>query len=212
MDRLPGTASSAKLQQLFEAVGLPEPEIAWHRSVSQRRRLAKGDVFCEIGQARHEVAHVDSGILQVYMLTSSGDRVVLDFVFPGGIALALDAAVRGRPSEVCFEAVTPCEITAWAYDLGKVAKARHPGWATLETRLMEAAFRRKNQRYITTETLDASERHALLDAELPPEWRKVPQHILASYLRITPQHLSRLKRAARARLSTSAETKDRMRR
>ena len=187
------------MQQLYDSVDLPEDEIAWHRSLGQVRRLLKGDIFCEIGQSRHEVALVLRGIVQSYTVTSSGDRVVFDLLFPGGILLALDTAARDRPSEVCFEALTPCEIVVWPYELRKTMNRRHPAWAQLETRLTEAAYTRKNRRYITGETLNATERYAYLDVEFPPTWRGVPQHILASYLRITPQHLSRLKRRAAAK-------------
>ena len=177
---------------------LPAAEVKWLNSLAERRRLAKGKAFCSVGQTEHELAFVESGILQVFAPSPNGRNILLDFLFPGMMALALDAAVKGVAAEVVFEAVTPCVLKVWPYRLRGVAEARHAEWKTLTLRMTEEAFSRKQQRYLSLRNRSARERFADLDRELPPEWRLIPQHLLAAYLDITPQYLSRLKNEASA--------------
>lgn len=175
---------------------LPASELTWLNERGKTRSLPRGAVFCDIGQAEHELGFVERGILQVYAVSSDGDNVVLDFQFPGSCALALDAAVKEQPSQVCVRAVTPCQLRVWPYDLRLEARERHRGWDRLAVRMTEDAFVRKHQRYVSLRTRTARERFDELDSEFPPGWRDIPQHLIASYLAITPQYLSTLRRGA----------------
>jgi CRP-like cAMP-binding protein len=174
---------------------LPPSEVAWLFSMSRTRSLGRGDIFCEIGQTKHEIGFVEEGILQVYTISPDGTKVVLDFVFPGQFAFALAAVIQSTPSQVCFEAVTECLLHVWPYEIRQVAFARHHGWVQFDSSATEDALLRKTQRVLALNTQSARQRYEEMARDLPPEWRDIPQHLIASYLNITPEYLSRLRRA-----------------
>jgi CRP-like cAMP-binding protein len=176
---------------------LPPGEVEWMQAMAERRTLRRGEAFCSIGQTRHERAFLHEGILQVYAVSTQGEHVVLDFMFPGSLAMALRGALLGIPSEVCIEAVTPCVLSVWPYEVGAAASARHVEWERLVAWVVTQAFLRKQQRDLALRVHSARERYAAMAAELPGAGQDIPQHLLASYLAITPQYLSRLKREAR---------------
>ncbi|MCK8784412.1 Crp/Fnr family transcriptional regulator [Roseomonas sp. NAR14] len=184
---------------------LPDEEIQWMLGLGEQRALRPGDAFCRIGQTHHEVGLLQSGILQVYSVSQRGEKVVLDLILPGHFALALHGVSRGLPSDVCIEAVTPCTVIAWPYELRRAAFARHPGWLRLDARLVEDAFNRKHRRYMGLRVLTAEERYDRMLSELPGIWQLLPQYLIASYLAITPQYLSRLKRRQQARQDDRAK-------
>ena len=64
---------------LLRRAHLPATEVAWLRSLGERRALRKGAAFCSIGQSEHELAFVQSGILQVFAPSPDGRHVVLGF-------------------------------------------------------------------------------------------------------------------------------------
>ncbi|MCS0505022.1 Crp/Fnr family transcriptional regulator [Ancylobacter mangrovi] len=181
---------------ILQRADLPLEEIEWFEAQAEHRLLTKGEVFCRVGQSDHELGFLESGILQVFTPGSDGRNIVLDFIFRGGMALALDAAVKGVPSEVGMQAVIPCAMWVWPYRLRQEAAARHPEWNTLALRMTEETFSRKQQRYLALRQRTARERFADMDKELPADWRLIPQHLLAAYLDITPQYFSRLKHEA----------------
>ncbi|TSJ64476.1 Crp/Fnr family transcriptional regulator [Starkeya sp. 3C] len=179
---------------ILQRADLPREEIEWLLGQAKPRTLPRGGVFCAMGQADHEIGFLEEGILQVFALSPEGRKILLDFVFAGSVALALDSATRGIPSEVVFEAVTPCIVTVMPYHLRHVAVERHPGWERLATRMTEEVFARKQQRHMSLRSKSARQRYAELALELPAEWRQIPQHLIAAYLNITPQYLSNLRR------------------
>ena len=185
---------SAFAEYVFRRCDLAAAEVAWFGSMGRLRVVPRGGVYCCIGQPHHEIGFLEEGILQVYAVSSSGRKAVLDFIFPGYPALALESALQGMPSRVCFEAVTTCALRVWAYETRQIASARDPGWDRLATRMTEEAFIRKQRRYLSLRVRNAEERYADLADELPAGWQQIPQHMLASYLDITPQYLSRIKR------------------
>ncbi len=186
---------------------LPKAELDWLKSKGEQRILPRGAPFCKMGQAHHELGFLVTGILQVYTVSSEGAQVVMDFIFAGSFALALESAVQKLPSRVCIEAVTPSVLMTWPYKIRNEALARHPGWAEFETRITEDAFVRKQRRYMSLRTQSARQRYADLDLDLPPEWHDIPQHLIASYLDITPQYLSSLKRASLRAASDARRTR-----
>lgn len=192
---------SAAPPDLAECIGqrckLPPGEVEWLRGIAERRSFPRGGVFCGIGQTRHELGFVHEGILQVYAVSEDGAQALLDFIFPGAFALALRSAIQGTPSEVCFEAVTPCVLSVWPYEVRHAAFARHVEWERLAARLTEETFIRKQARDLSLRMRSAQERYLEMLSELPGAGRGIPQHLLASYLGITPQYLSRLRREAR---------------
>lgn len=175
---------------------LPASEADWLERQGRRRTLVRGEAFCTVGQIVHEWGFLEEGILQVYGVQSDGAHATLDFMFPGHFAIAFEAALRGTASNVCFEAVTPCTLVAWPYAIHATALAHHPSWVRLTLRMTEDAFLRKHQRFMSLRVQTAEERYASLAQDLPPGWEQIPQHMLASFLDITPQYLSRLKRDA----------------
>lgn len=175
---------------------LPENELDWMMATAGIRRLARGDAFLGIGVERHELGYVQDGILQCYGVSQDGDHVVLDLVFPGQFVAALDTALQELPSEVCFEAVVPAVLLAWPFESRDAALARHPGWLQFHGVAVSQAFIRKQRQYLALRTLGAQARHARLEADFPEALDRVPLHVLASYLNITPQYLSTLRRSA----------------
>lgn len=179
--------------QIQSRSGLPDEEMQWMRSNVSRRRLGRNELLYGVGQTFHETAFVESGILQVSSVTYDGEEVVLDYVFPGEIVVALDSAIRNQPSQVDIRAIRPANLVTWPYDLLRVAYTRHPLWMMFEVRYLQYAFLSKNRRYTALRTQSARQRYLQLDSELPPDWRRIPLGSLASFLGISQQYLSKLR-------------------
>ena len=167
-------------------------DLAWMAEALESRTLSRGEIFYSFGQACHDLAVLQSGLLYVHASSSSGHKFVLDFLFPGTAAVPMESVINGTPSEVCIEAIEDSVLLVWPRAGGRagcrLASLR------LEKRMIEAAMIRKSQRFLSLLTTNAAERYARLDKEFPPNWRAIPQHLLAAYLAVTPQYLCRLKR------------------
>jgi hypothetical protein len=74
---------------------------------------------------------------------------------------------------------------------------QHLAWATLGRAVAQLLYVRKEQRELSFLLQSAAERYQVLLAEFPADLDAVPQYQIASYLGITPEALSRLKKQAR---------------
>jgi len=186
------------IDYIRQRADLPPEELQWLCDKAQRRVLRRGEAFCTVGQAPHSVGFVESGVLQIYGVSVDGSHNVIDFLFSGGVALAIETALRNMPSRVSIESVKPATVLVWPYALLQELLARHPGWIALRLRMTEEALIHKQAQFLALRVQDARQRYADLDSVMPREWRDLPQHLIASYLDITPQYLSALRRAERS--------------
>ena len=173
---------------------LPESELEWMAATARPRRLGRGEAFIGIGIEHHELGFIQDGIIQCYGVSYEGDKVVRDLAFPGIFIAALNTAWRGLASKVCSEAVKPVVMLVWPFSIQATAIARDARWQALQSAVIAEGYIRMRRNYHRLRTQAAQTRYSELDTVFPPEGRKVPLHIMASYLNITPQYLSALRR------------------
>jgi hypothetical protein len=67
-------------------------------------------------------------------------------------------------------------------------------WQKLGRKFAERLYLRKEDREIAFLMQSADERYDALTSVFPPGFERIPQHLLASYIGVTPESLSRLKK------------------
>jgi CRP-like cAMP-binding protein len=161
----------------------------------RRQLLSKGEAFMRLGETEHRVAFLHSGIVRYHVMhPETGEDVTKDFSFPLGLALSFGSAVRDQPARVAVSAVQDCAVTVWPASAWFQAMSEHIEWQKLGRKLAERLYVRKEDREIAFLMQNADERYEALLALFPPDIERIPQHLLASYLGVTPESLSRLKK------------------
>lgn len=158
------------------------------------RSVRKGEVLVDLGEVARETFFIVSGYLRFYYLTSEG-REVTGFIFqPGMMGTSGESFFSQTPSMQVLEAVTDGEFLALPYERLVELYRTVPRMNVLVRKLLE-------QRMVHAQSVVASlimhkpeERYTRFAAEQPDLLRDIPQHILASYLGITPVSLSRIRR------------------
>jgi CRP-like cAMP-binding protein len=92
-----------------------------------------------------------------------------------------------------MEAIETSSIAVWPFSIGEEATARHPAWNDLMRIELEDLFRRKNRYARALLTKDAAARYQEWLESHPEGIPRIPQYLVASYLGITPQSLSRIR-------------------
>lgn len=172
---------------------IPKSEIDWLTSRMKVRVMEPADTFCRLGDETHDLGLLLSGLLRVYTISEDGSEATLDFIFPVAIAAAVEAATTNTPSQVTIEAIETSSIAVWPFSIGDEAVARHPSWNDLMRVELEDLFRRKNRYARALLTKDAATRYQEWLEAYPKGIPRIPQYLVASYLGITPQSLSRIR-------------------
>jgi CRP-like cAMP-binding protein len=189
-------APDAEIRAFLRAVGTP-PDEQLDEFVGRGRRtlLGKGDFFARLGDAEHRLGFIHSGIVRYHVVgPDNGEDVTKDFGFARSFTVSYGSAVRGQPARVAISAVEDCVLTVWPWGAFTGLLDQHIEWQKMGRRFAESLYVRKENRELAFLLQDARARYDAALADFPPDVARVPQHLLASYLGIAPESLSRLKR------------------
>ncbi len=122
----------------------------------------------------------------------AGREVTRVFVDAGQTTGSLLDLLSGEPSVTFIQALEPTETVAVRYRDFDALTARFAELQLAARRIAEALYVRKARREHEMLALSAAERYARFVREQPTLDARISRRHLASYLGVTPEHLSRL--------------------
>ena len=153
--------------------------------------LDAGDYLLREGNICRTICFVQEGTLRVFHFDQDGE-VTRYFIPKGNIAVLPDSFRYQAPANENIQAVTPCRLLVLRYeDLIKIYD-QIPVWTRLVQKLHEEVLQ---QRMLgrTIGSLDVRARLQLFNEEYPGLSDEIPTKILASFLRISPLELNRIR-------------------
>ncbi|WP_430615395.1 Crp/Fnr family transcriptional regulator [Flavobacterium sp. JP2137] len=156
-------------------------------------RLAKKALLLECGQVEGYLSFVESGLVRL-VIPDQGAGQTFGFVTEGEFLCAYDSFVWQSPSDYQVETLT--EVVLWRLnfaDLQQIYRETTVG-NTLGRRIAEGLFLNKSKRERSLLVDTAAQRYERLFVEKPQWIQRIPLKYLASYIGISPQALSRIRR------------------
>lgn len=158
------------------------------------RKVSKGDVLLNSGEIAVYGYQVLSGCLRSYLIDHSGKEHILQFAPENWLITDMDSAVNRKPTVIFIDAIEDSVVIpiliADFEDLHGLEKA-----VLVE---MNTKFRNSiiatNKRIIGFLSATAEERYLEFIETYPTLVQRIPQKLIASYIGITPEYLSELRR------------------
>ena len=163
---------------------------AWHR-----RTVAEGEWLTAPRAVCEELFFVEQGVLRLVDPSGPGQEVTHSFRCEDQLCTLLTSFEQQVPSHLRIQAACSARVLALSHARLATLKQQLPYLAELLGRLVQHELLEKLNLQRAYLGQDATARYHTLLARQPEVARQVPQHMLASYLGITPQSLSRLRRA-----------------
>ena len=159
------------------------------------RSYDKGDYFIERGQVGRYIGFVKSGTLKYVAYGADGSESVVGLEFAGEFVADFPFSLYGRKSRVSIVAVTPSEIYCIsAREVGMRMKSNKELYrAVADTNV--ALFDTTYNRYIDLHVKSVQERYNELIDKYKDIFSYFSLKDIASFLNITPTHLSRLRKS-----------------
>ncbi len=159
------------------------------------RSYDKGDYFIERGQVGRYIGFVKSGTLKYVAYDADGSESVVGLEFAGEFVADFPFSLYGKKSRVSIVAVTPCEIYCIsAREVGMRMKSDEELYrAVAEANV--ALFDTIYDRYIDLHVKSVQERYNELIDKYKDIFSYFSLKDIASFLNITPTHLSRLRKS-----------------
>jgi CRP-like cAMP-binding protein len=183
-----------QLKTLLQSYGsMSDGEFSQFAQSIKRQSLKRGDHFLMAGDTNRWLGFIERGLLRVYSSNGEEDTTYY-FLKEGQFAIDLDSFFHQKPSDLNIQALEDCRIWRIGYDSLQEANRYIPELERITGKLVEHFLIAKlnDRNPLVSETARA--RYEKLLREHPDIIARAPLGHIASYLGITPQSLSRLRR------------------
>ena len=181
-------------------VEMSEAELTDFNQKCEIVEFSKGEIFIKVGAPQHSLFFITKGIVRNYVDTNDGVTKIYNFRTEGmqvtGYALynykdSLKALVNSQCIEDSILIKVPLQAIKYVTEQFKNGER-------LGRYLAEAHVIEMMNYIIKRDTKSIIERYDSLEQDYPNIQQRIPQHMIASYLGITPVHLSNLKKSRKS--------------
>jgi len=155
--------------------------------------VEKNELLVIHGQTSQRTFFVGSGCLRIFFITEDGQEATRYLAFENNFATALCSFISKEPSLEFIQALEPTSLLYIShkdfYHLLEIV----PAWEKFYRHYLENAYVNNTNRLMSFLTLDATERYKQLLDINPKIVQRLPNKIVATYLNISQETLSRLK-------------------
>nr|WP_315225002.1 Crp/Fnr family transcriptional regulator [uncultured Flavobacterium sp.] len=181
-------------KHLEEKVALTPSEKELIKTFFKHKKLKKKQFLLVEGNVCKYLAFVSKGLLKSYNVDDKGNEHINQFALEGWWSSDMSSFFSGEASFYTIDALEETDVLLiTSEDFEKL---------TLQVPIMDRYFRllfqnsliSKERRLISSHTHSAEEKYKYIMANNPDLVKRVPQNLLASFLGLTPETLSRLKK------------------
>jgi CRP-like cAMP-binding protein len=180
-------------KKISETISITDEEFEFCKTLFIPKKLRKRQYLLQEGDVNKHTAFVSKGLLRSYTIDDKGTEHILQFAFEGWWMGDLYSFLTEEPSMFNMEALEDCELLlitkpSWELLLDKV-----PAFEKYFRILIQNNLIATQKRLMGTLSETAEQKYTNLINNFPGCLNRVPQHMIASYLGITRETLSRIR-------------------
>jgi CRP-like cAMP-binding protein len=181
-------------QHFNEKVLLTEEEREFIKNYLIVKKLRKRQYLLQEGDVCKCVAFVEKGALRLYRVDEDGSEHIVIFALEGFFITDLYSFLTNETSTYNIDAIEDSELVL-------ITRTANDELRKLSSKYQEFIFQETSEVYIRLEkritsiiSLNLEERYKELTTNYPDIVHRVPQHMIASYMGLTPETLSRVRK------------------
>ena len=184
---------AAIITHIQKFISLSAEDIAIIEAATEITTIKKKEFLFNAGQLCHANYFVVRGCLRLYIDNDKGAEQMIQFGIDNWWITDYMSLNSGRPSEFCLQAVEDSEVIILDTKTRDKLLLQIPALERYFRILTEMAYGAAQMRVHYIFSMSGRERYKHFNERFPQFVQRVPQYLLASYLGISPEFLSRLR-------------------
>jgi CRP-like cAMP-binding protein len=186
--------SDLLFQKFDEKITLTEEEKELSRSFFIPKKIRKKQYLLQAGDVCKYIAFVEKGLLKQYTVNEKGQEHITQFAFEGWWISDLYSFLTGQTSDYNIEAMEDSELLLLSRQAEEEMLEKIPKFERYFRILLQNNLIATQKRLASTLSQSAEERYDEMIQACPTSLpHRIPQHMLASFLGVTPETLSRIR-------------------
>lgn len=180
--------------KIDEKINLTDAEKEICKSLFSPKKLRKRQYILQQDDICKNLVFVEKGILRSYSVDDKGNEHILQFALEGWWIADIYSFLTGEPAEYNIDAIEDSELLQISKSALDELYERVPKFERYFRILTQSNMIATQRRLTATLSASADEKYLKLLSAYPNIVARVPQHMIASYLGITPETLSRVRK------------------
>lgn len=179
---------------LTDKIELSENEIQLIQSVCKQKKLRKKQFLLQEGEVWNYNAFICRGLVKTFSIAENGSEHIINFAPENYWTGDRESLINGMPSRLNIDAIEPTElILIERKDFEKLC-SEISSLNQLVNQIIQKSFIVSQGRILANISFTAEEKYQNFLEKYPHIVNRIPQHMIASYIGITPETLTRLRR------------------
>jgi len=158
--------------------------------------LDNKDMLIREGEIADRIVWIRAGVLRSYFLLEDGEERTYCITFDESMMTAMTSFISGQPSKENIQSIGKTELyVLYKTDVDKLCE-NNIEWIIFFKQLLEEQFMELEEKLFDIQRLEAKDRYLKLLRSYPQYIQRIPGKYLASFLNISPRHLSRIRKEA----------------
>ena len=157
------------------------------------RNYLKDQYLVQQGDVCKSVSFIISGCTKTFYMDTEGQEHIVMFSIENWWTSDLGSFITQSPADYNVQCIENTQLFQFTYDILEELYIEIPKLERLFRKIVEPAFVASQKRIIRNFSLSAKERYLIFKETYPKIEQRVPQYMIASYLGITKEFLSKIK-------------------
>ncbi|HEY4325289.1 MAG TPA: Crp/Fnr family transcriptional regulator [Mucilaginibacter sp.] len=153
----------------------------------------RNELLLEKGNTCQNIYFVVKGCLRIFLAGDDGQESTRIFIFEGNFGTAFPSFVLRQPSAAAIQSIEASDVLYISYQHFQTLLETIPGWEKMYRIILEKGYIESILRIESLISMDAAERYNILLEKNPKLIQRLSAKIVADYLGISQETLSRLK-------------------
>ena len=183
----------ALLAYMKPYISLTDEEIAILQTRIKFRKYLKGQFIVQEGDVCRHVSFVLKGCAKIFYVDNEGSEQIVRFALENWWISDIGSFINQTPAEHNVQCLEATELIQFQYDQLEQLYKEVPKFERLFRIIGQKSIVALEKRLIKNFTLTAKERYLAFRKQYPQIEQRVPQYMVASYLGITKEFLSKIR-------------------